>query len=111
MVCKGSLLKVHRSCLLGWLGPELTEGMPKWPRGCVSTTSHSTTLLLLPPAAAMMRASLWGWNLICQVSDGGVSITAFVLLSCSDAHMKMIGFAQASISPTSVVEQQKGPFA
>ena len=56
--------------------------MPRWPRACVSTTSQRTTLLLLPPAAAMISESLCGWNLICQVSDGGVSITAFVLLSC-----------------------------
>ena len=61
--------------------------MPRWPRGCVSTTSQSTTLLLLPPAAASIRLSLCGWNLICQVSDGGVSITAFVLLSCSKMNM------------------------
>ena len=61
---------------------KLTEGMPRCPRATVSTTSQSTTLLLLPPAAAIIRLSLCGWNLTCQVSDGGVSITAFVLLSC-----------------------------
>ena len=68
-------------------GQDRTEGMPRWPRGCVSTTSQSTTLLLLPPAAASIRLSLCGWNLICQVSDGGVSITAFVLLSYSEVNM------------------------
>ena len=41
-------------------------------------------MLLLPPAAANIRLSLCGMNLICQVSDGGVSITAFVLLSCNE---------------------------
>ena len=69
---------------------ERTEGMPRWPRGCVSTTSQSTTLLLLPPAAANIRLSLCGMNLICQVSDGGVSITAFVLLSCNE--MKVLSW-------------------
>ena len=60
----------------------LTAGMPRCALDCASSPLHSATLLLLPPAAASMRLSLAGWNFICQVSEGGVSMTAFVLLSC-----------------------------
>ena len=35
----------------------------------------------LPPAAAMVSASAVGWILICQVSEGAVSMTALVLPS------------------------------
>lgn len=35
----------------------------------------------LPPAAAIVSASAVGWILICQVSEGGVSMTALVLPS------------------------------
>ena len=54
----------------GGLGP----ACPPHPRGLLCCCCR--------PPPAMISESLCGWNLICQVSDGGVSITAFVLLSC-----------------------------
>ena len=42
---------------------------------------QSATELELPPAAAIVSVSAVGWKQICHVSEGGVSMTAFVLVS------------------------------
>ena len=59
----------------------LTPGIGKSFSFSAVSQFHMAMLCELPPAAAMVRASAVGWILICQVSEGGVSITALVLPS------------------------------
>lgn len=60
-----------------------TAGSPSCSRMDASSPLQMTTRLLLPPAAATSRLSAAGLKAICHVSDGGVSMTHFVLLSCA----------------------------